>query len=98
MIWHLSQIFFTLGWTFTVVLSCSAACPVSRTPWRSLVAVDDAPTGEVVGRKLHNDPVLGQDADVVLTHLATDVCEDLVAVFQLDAEHRVGKRLDHATL
>ena len=69
-----------------------------RTPWRSLVAVDDAPTGKVVRRELHHDPVLGQDADVVLTHLATDVCEDLVAVFQLDAEHRVGKRFDHSTL
>jgi hypothetical protein len=24
------------------------------------------------------------------------MCEDLVAVLQLDAEHRVGKRLDYA--
>src|SRR4051794_12481173 len=29
-----------------------------------LVAVDDASAGQVVGRELHDHPVLGQDADV----------------------------------
>src|SRR5690348_12517434 len=35
----------------------------------SLVAVDDSPAGQVVRRELDDDPVLGQDADVVLAHL-----------------------------
>jgi hypothetical protein len=34
------------------------------------VAVDDAPAGEVVGAELHDNTVLGDDADVVLPHLA----------------------------
>src|SRR4051812_34346571 len=101
---HLSQIFFTDGWTFTG----AALIPVvrgrgptpSRTPTRrgSLVAVDDATAGEVVGRELHDHAVLGQDADVVLPHLAADVGEHPVPVLQFDPEHRVGQRLDDTTL
>src|SRR4051794_25321472 len=82
---HLSQIGLTLGLTFTAALS-------------SLVAVDDAAPGEVVGRELHDDPVLGEDADVVLAHLAADVGEDLVSVAQLDAEHRVRQSLEDGPL
>ena len=48
-----------------------------------LVAVNDASTREVVGRELHDDAILGKDADVVLTHLSADVSEYLVAVFEL---------------
>src|SRR4051812_14427050 len=100
---HLSQIFFTDGWTFTG----AALIPVDRAPAPAprgtsggglLVAVDDATAGQVVGRELHDHAVLGQDADVVLPHLAADVGEDLVAVLQLHAEHRVGERLDHTAL
>src|SRR3954465_7344926 len=101
---HLSQIFFTDGWTFTG----AALIPVVRgrprasvvTPDRrgSLVAVDDATAREVVGRQLHDHAVLGQDADVVLPHLAADVGEHPVPVLQLDPEPRVGQRLDDATL
>ncbi|VXC32789.1 hypothetical protein AERO9AM_60115 [Aeromicrobium sp. 9AM] len=58
-----------------------------------LVAVDDAAAGEVVRRELHHNAVLGEDADVVLAHLAADVRENLVAVGQLHAEHRVRKCL-----
>src|SRR5689334_2531189 len=64
----------------------------------SLVAVDDATAGQVVRRQLHDHAVLGQDADVVLPHLAADVGEHPVPVLQLDPEHRVGQRLDDATL
>ena len=35
-----------------------------------LVAVDDAATSQVVGRQLNNHAVLGEDADVVLSHFA----------------------------
>src|SRR3954468_1163000 len=87
---HLSQIGLTLGLTFTAVssllwLSC----------WdRSLVAVDDATPGEVVGRQLHDNAVLGEDADVVLAHLAADVGQHLVPVAQFHPEHRIGQGLD----
>src|SRR5215471_14477106 len=64
----------------------------------SLVAVDDPATGQVVGRQLHDDPVLRQDADVVLPHLAADVCQDLVAVGEFHPEHGVREWLDYAAL
>src|SRR5947209_16899162 len=70
---HLSQIFFTDGWTFTGAAPHSfrslppARCSGSSRPrsGRLLVAVDDATAGQVVGRELHDHAVLGQDADVV---------------------------------
>src|SRR3954468_1737411 len=101
---HLSQIFFTDGWTFTGAAPHSSdRVPPRLCRWavaveRLLVAVDDATAGQVVGRELHDHAVLGQDADVVLTHLAADVGEHPVPVLQLDPEHRIGQRLDDATL
>src|ERR687898_583088 len=84
---HLSQIFLTLGLTFTTrpFQWCGGL----------LVAVDDPTPGEVVRRELHHDPVLGEDPDVVLAHLAADVGEYLVAVAQLDAEHGIGQGLHY---
>src|SRR3954454_9223837 len=67
-------------------------------PKRSLVAVDDAATGQVVGRKLHDNPIFRQDADVVLPHLAADVRQDLVAIGELHPEHRVREWLAHSGL
>src|ERR1700733_6441646 len=93
MIRHLLQIRLTLGLTFTVCLTVFGS--VRRDPL-SLVAVDDAPTGQVVRRKLHHDPVLGQNADVVLPHLAADVSQDLVTIGELHTEHGVRQRLDHS--
>src|SRR4051794_36001677 len=87
---HLSQIGLTLGLTFT-------AGPSSQgSRWDSLVAVDDAPAGQVVRRQLYDHAVLGEDPDVVLAHLAADVGEHLVPVAQFHPEHRIGQRLDHA--
>lgn len=37
--------------------------------WPLLVAVGDAPTGQVVGGDLDLDPVTGEDADPVHAHL-----------------------------
>ncbi|MBG9885251.1 hypothetical protein ABE10_01350 [Bacillus toyonensis] len=65
---------------------------------RSAVAIDDAASCEVVGRELHDDTILGNDADVVLPHLAGDRGKDLVPVAELNAEHRVGQRLGHDAL
>ena len=90
---HLSQIGLTLGLTFTSLLIL-----FSYGGGGLLVAVDDAAPGQVVGGKLHDDPVLGQDADVVLPHLAADVGKHLMTVLQLNAEHRIGQGLDHAAL
>src|SRR3954449_1971593 len=97
---HLSQIFFTDGWTFTGAAPHSSdRVPSARSADRLLlVAVDDATARQVVGRELHDHAVLGQDADVVLAHLAADVGEHPVSVLQLDPEHRVGQRLHDATL
>mgnify|MGYP003340292131 CR=1 FL=1 len=64
----------------------------------SLVPVHDATAGEVIWRQFHDDAVVEEDADVVLPHLAADVGEHLVSVLQLNAEHRIGQRLDHAAL
>src|SRR5882724_3655441 len=93
---HLSQIFLTLGWTFTSVASPSFWWCAGGS--RSLVAVHDAATGEVVRRELNDDPVLRQDADVVLPHLAADVCEHPVTVLELHPEHRIRQRLDYPAL
>src|SRR5213083_2061326 len=106
---HLLQILLTLGLTFTVCVPYSPprtvparahtrVRPVRGTDQcvavRSLVAVDDAPSGEVVRRQFDDDPVLGQDTDVVLPHLAADVSQDLVSVGELDPEHGVREGLD----
>src|SRR6476659_6789373 len=53
--------------------------------------IDDATPGEVVGGKLDEHLVAGQDADEVLPHLAGDVGEDLMLVLELDLEHGVGQ-------
>src|ERR1700712_3744381 len=81
----------TLGWTFTISSSLPALLG-------SLVAVDDPAARQVVRRQLHDDLVLGEDSDVVLTHLPADVCQDLVPVLELAPEHRVGQGLDDPTL
>src|SRR5689334_19812533 len=67
-------------------------------PERSLVAVDDAAPGQVIGRELYDDPIFRQDADVVLPHLAANVRQDLVAIGELHPEHRVREWLDHSAL
>ena len=81
--------------------------PAHQTGWavqwcdyqtRLLVPVHDSATSEVVGRKLNDHPILRQDADVVLPHLSADVGEDLMSVLQLNAEHRIGQRLDNTPL
>src|SRR3954467_5512733 len=87
---HLSQIFLTLGLTFTA--------DSLRICFWLLVPVDDATAGQVVGRQLHHDTVFRKDADVVLPHLAADVRQDLVTVGELDAEHGVRQRLYNAPL
>src|SRR3954447_5540654 len=90
---HLSQIGLTLGLTF--ISRPFGSLAVSARNGTGLPApVDDPTAGEVVRRDLDDDPVLREDPDVVLPHLAADVGEDLVPVAQLDPEHRVRESLD----
>ena len=63
-----------------------------------LVAVDDTATGQIVGGQLHDHAVSREDTDVVLTHFARNMGENLVSVGQLNAKHRVGKSLDYLAL
>ena len=64
---------------------------------RSAVTEDDATTGQVIRTELHHYAVLREDPDVVLTHLARNVSENLVTVGELHAEHCVRQGLhDHA--
>ena len=84
-------------------LSClaSSICPARQLtggPCWSAVAEDDPTTGQVVGAELNDYSVLGEDPDVVLAHLARDVCENLVTVGQLDPEHCVRESLDDRAL
>ena len=93
---HLSQIGLTLGFTFTAVSILLLEVVLGLLDL--LVAVHDAAAGQVVGRKLHHDAILGEDTDVVLPHLSADVGENLVSVLQLNAEHRIGQGFDDTTL
>ena len=61
----------------------------------SLVAVDDAASGEVVRAQLDDHSVLGQNADVVLTHLAGNVAKHDVSIAQFHAEHRIRQGFDN---
>src|SRR6266436_4959134 len=60
-----------------------------------LIAVHNPAARQIVRRKLHGDFVSRQNPDEILAHLTGNVRQDLVLVFQLDAEHRVRQRLDH---
>src|SRR5215472_917320 len=101
MILHLSQIFLTLALTFTAFSSCYPAPARKATATKSscdailFVPIYDAAAGEVVGGKLHRDLVSRQNPDEVLTHLAGNVRQNLVLVFQFHPEHRIRQRLDH---
>jgi len=61
-----------------------------------LVSIGDAASGEVVGSELHLNPITGQDADVVHTHLPGNMGQHLVPVLEFDAEHGVRQRLGHS--
>src|SRR5882762_3257760 len=74
-------------------------CPYFHNPYSSLaellVTVHNPATRQIVRRKLHRDLVTSQNPNEILAHFAGNVRQDLVLVFQLNAEHRVGQRLNH---
>ena len=56
------------------------------------------PLRQVIGRHLHFYLISGKDLDVVHTHLPRNVGQDLVAVLELDLEHRVRQRFKDRAL
>src|SRR5664280_193300 len=65
--------------------------PRRRSVRSLLVAIGDAAHREIVWRQLDDHLVTREYPDVVHAHLARDVREHLVAVLELNAEHRVGR-------
>src|SRR5215471_8721114 len=63
-------------------------------PAPSASAKGDAALAQVVGSQFHSYGVTGQDADVVLAHLAGDVGRHHMAISQFHPESRVGQGLD----
>ncbi|CRH62044.1 Uncharacterised protein [Chlamydia trachomatis] len=59
-----------------------------------LVAVDDTASGEVVGAQFDENSILGEDSNVVLSHLSCDVTEHNVPIGQFHTEHRVRQGLN----
>ena len=70
--------------------------PVARRgdEWFLFVSEDDPPPREVVRTHLHTHLVARQNSDVMHPHLARDRGEYLMAVLQLDLEHRIAQGLD----
>ena len=54
-----------------------------------LVPVNDPTSSEVIWTQFYNYTIFRQDADVVLSHLPADVCENFVSIGELNAEHRI---------
>src|SRR5436190_21757671 len=77
---HRSHMGFTLGRTFN---GPSLLCSL-------LVAIGDPTSLEVVRGDLDLDPVAGEDADPVHTHLSGAVSHHLLAVLQHKLAHGVG--------
>src|SRR5262245_65203387 len=62
-----------------------------------LEPISNAALAEIVGRHLDQHLVAGEHADSVLAHAARRMGDDLVFVFELDAEGRVRQQLRHDT-
>ena len=78
MILHLSQIFFTDGFTF-----------IFTSYAKLLEAICNTTATQVIGRKLHGDSVTGQNTDKIHTHLTGNVSQNNVVVFQFYLKHGV---------
>ncbi len=63
-----------------------------------LETIGDSTTVEIIGRQFNCHPIAGKNLDVVHAHLAGDMRQDLVPIFQLDLEHCVGERFDNRSL
>lgn len=101
---QLSHMVLTLARTFTfsvlsdyskLFLDRGRGITIFEWSYRLLVPVRDPTSFEVVGGELHLDAIARKDADVVHAHLSGNVSQNFVAVFQLYAEHGVGKGFDN---
>lgn len=89
---QLSHIVLTLARTFM---------PASFLFVRSLpllVAVGDSASFEVVWSELYLDAIAREDTDVVHPHLAGDVSQNFVAIFEFNTKHGVWKGLGNGPL
>ena len=62
------------------------------------VAIGDAAAGQVVRGKLHDNPVTGENTDVIHSDLARNVAQNRMTVLELDLKHGVGQRFLYRTL
>src|SRR5215469_7223775 len=74
---------------------CSRAC---RRSALVLVAENDAPLGEIIGRHLDGDAVAGKHADARLLHAAGGIGKRLVVIVEFHAKPRVRQHLDDDTV
>jgi hypothetical protein len=102
MILQLRQIFLTDAETFMVfsLIGLRFSSFSSGQCWevRSLRPEHDASTTQVVGGQFNGHFVSRQDADVVHPHLAGNMPEHYMAVFQFDPEGGVGEVFDDLPL
>src|SRR3984893_15267954 len=71
-------------------------CPYFHDPssCKLLIAVDDAAARQIVRRKLDGYFVSRENTNKIFAHLAGNVRQHLMLVFQLHSKHGVGQRLD----
>ena len=74
------------------------ALSAARLCGASARAVGNPRLAQIIGCHLDGHLVSTQYPDVMLSHLSRDMCGHHVSVLQLDAEHGIGKRLDHGPL
>ena len=60
--------------------------------------VNNPSAGQIVGRQLNRYFVSRENLDEVHPHLTGNVRKNAMPVFQLNAEHGIGQRLNDATL
>src|ERR1700753_4460856 len=70
-------------------------CPSLRLLTALFVAIHDPASGQIVWTELYRNPVAWKDADEILPHSPRNVRQNLVLVFELYFEHRVGQRFNH---
>ena len=74
---------------------CGPAGIAGRSGAAGHEAIGDPALGKVIGRQFDEHFVAGQHTDAVLAHLAGGMAENLVAVLEADAKHRIGQQLHY---
>src|SRR5512141_1612828 len=87
---QLRHIFFTDACTFMVLSCCAPVRAVTPAPGL-LRAENDPRPCQIIRRQFHRHLVARQDADIVHAHLARDMSQHYVAIFQLHPEGGVGE-------